>query len=113
MSIVELNIGLGTDVSRVANRVARITTWLSYRTRCTSPVFHMRVFNRSDDEYVLAARVSFAASNVLEAFETLARELREDCIAVWDVDTRTGYLIGPKRLDWGDFDIKKFVRMKS
>ena len=113
MSTVELNIGLGTDVSRVPRKVAQITSWLSYRASCVPLVFHMRVVSRPDDEYVLAARVSFAASNGLAAVEILARELKEECIAVWDVDARTGYLVGPGRLDWGVFDIKKFVRIKS
>ena len=111
MSIIELNIGLGTDSGRMGSRVSRITTWLGYRRMPYDTSFSMRVI-RGEDEIVLLVRTAFKSTKGLAAFEDLARELKQDCIAVWDVDTRTGYLIGPNRLDWGAFDIKKFVRIK-
>ena len=112
MSIVELNIGLSIDPRRVVSRVSRITAWLGYRRPLYDTSLSMRVIKR-EDEFVLLMRTAFKSTKGLAAFEDLARELKEDCIAVWDVDTRTGYLIGPNRLDWGDFNIKKFVRIKS
>jgi hypothetical protein len=112
VSIVELNIGLGTDPGKIGARVGHISAWLGYRRPTTSPVFSLRVIS-GGDEFVLLVRTAFKSSKGLFAFEDLARELRQDCIAVWDVDTRIGYLIGPSRLDWGDFDIKKFKRIKS
>ena len=111
MSIVELNIGLGNDSGRVASRVSHITAWLGYRRPLYDTSLSMRVITR-EDEFVLLVRMAFKSTKGLAAFEDLARELKEDCIAVWDVDTRTGYLIGPNRIDWGDFDIKKFKRIK-
>jgi len=112
MSIVELNIGLGTDPGRIGERVGRIATWLGYRRLINAHIFSLQVI-LSEDEFVLLVRTAFKSTKDLAAFEDLARELKQDCIAVWDVDTRTGYLIGPNRLDWGDFDIKKFKRIKS
>ena len=112
MSIVELNIGLGTDPGRVGARVGRISAWLGYRRPITNAVFSMQVITM-EDEFVLLVRTAFKSTKGMAAFEDLARELKEDCIAVWDVDARIGYLIGPSRLDWGDFNIKKFIRIKS
>jgi hypothetical protein len=111
VSIVELNIGLGVDTGRIGDKVSRITTWLSYRRPINQPAFSMSVV-QGEGEFVLLVRTAFKSTKWLAAFEDLAKELREDCISVWDVDTRTGYLIGPDRLLWGDFDLKKFVRMK-
>jgi len=111
MSIVELNIGLGTDPGRIGARVGRISAWLGYRRPINPPVFSMQVI-LGEDEFILLVRTAFKSTKGLAAFEDLARELKEDCISVWDVNTRTGYLIGPNRLDWGAFDIKKFVRVK-
>ena len=112
MSIVELNIGLGTYPGRIGARVGRISAWLGYRRPINSPVFSLQVI-AGENEFVLLVRTAFKSTKGLAAFEQLARELNEECIAVWDVDTRTGYLIGPGRLDWGVFDIKKFARIKS
>jgi len=109
MSIYELNIGLGTDPALIGNRVFLITGWLNYRRPLNTHEFGVRV-HPGPDEFVLVARVPFKSTQGLKDFENLSTLLRQECIAVWHEDTRTGYLIGEKRLNWGDFDITKFVR---
>ena len=111
MSIVELSIGLGTDPRWIDERVRRIATWLGYRRLINAHIFSLQVI-LGEDEFVLLVRTAFKSTKDPAAFEDLARQPAPRT-AVWDVDTRTGYLIGPGRLDWGDFNIKKFKRIKS
>jgi hypothetical protein len=114
--ILELNIGLGMDTAQVGHKVSYITSWLNYRRPLHSCEFGMKVIHPFDNpplsEITLVVRVAYKATNGLEAFNNLAADLKQECIAVWDIESRTGYLIGPKRLDWGSFDTRKFKRFK-
>ena len=114
--ILELNIGLGKDTAQVGHKVSHITAWLNYRRPLDSCEFGIKLLDPFDNpqlsEITLVARVAYKATNGLGAFNNLSADLKQECIAVWDVESRTGYLIGPKRLDWGSFDIRKFKRFK-
>ena len=43
-----------------------------------------------------------------QAVEYLALRCRQDCIAVWDPETRKGRLVGPNADAWGPFDPEQF-----
>lgn len=53
--------------------------------------------------------VEIAPAMPLIAVEFLSNELWQDCIAVFNVDTRNGYLRGSKAAAWGDFDPSRFI----
>lgn len=40
-----------------------------------------------------------------------ARQLNQDCIAVYNPDTRAGYLIGPRAEAWGEFNAGFFIQI--
>lgn len=111
--ILELNVDLGQDPARIGDKVTKITSWLNYRRPLNAAVFGMRVIDVGVGlNLTLVARVAYKCTKGLAGFEDLAADLKEECIAVWDVGNRTGYLIGPNRLTWGSFDMKKFTRFK-
>ena len=86
------NIGVGT-VLREIYRVGKLVTY---------SVHH------SDTEATVVAFVA-AGSDYRAQVEFLSVLLSQDCIAVYDVDTKAGELIGPKAAEWGEFNPEYFV----
>ena len=58
---------------------------------------------QSNTEPTLVARFSQPARANLGDVYKLAEELGQDCIAVLDYDG-TGYLVGPRAKEWGEFN---------
>lgn len=96
-----LNIGLrrndGTEINEQAVRAALIG-----RVRA---VVYCGTF-ASDTEPTAVYVV--AELNTTQAYR-LAETLWQDCIAIYDVRTERGRLVGPKADAWGDFDPARFI----
>lgn len=63
----------------------------------------------SDTEPTLVARVT--TTHLRHAFVTIANILAQDCIAVYDVDSKEGALIGKNTVAWGAFNPEYFLTL--
>lgn len=61
----------------------------------------------SDTEDTLVVRG--VADRDLYQVQLVGRQLRQDCIAVWNIEDQEGLLVGPKAAAWGPFDPTKFI----
>lgn len=105
---VILNIGLGSDPARAARNAARAVDWLSWRTAAAGMSLRVQEPTTSNPEYVLVVRCTYTGT--LYNIKALAQLMRQECIAVFVEGTKEGYLIGPKALNWGTFNPRKFIR---
>ena len=103
-----LNIGLGANYHKVPHNVAKVVEWLAWRT--VPEGWALKVHRPAGDtlEYVLVVQCNYTAA--LSTFNQLSELLKQDCIAVFDESTKEGYLIGPRALNWGVFNPRKFLR---
>jgi len=95
-----INIGLDNPVTGKQNTIDQT---LAVALRYISGVADLTV-SRDRGETTLVI-------NYLEpvgSFVVLCAELDQDCVAVYDITTERGELIGPKAEAWGGFDHGKF-----
>lgn len=103
-----LNIGLGSDPARATHNAAKAVNWLSWRVVAAGLSLRVQEPTISNPEYVLVVRGTYTGT--LYSIHTLAKIMKQECIAVYDGNTKEGYLIGPKALNWGTFNPRKFIR---
>lgn len=119
----ELNIGLnvaGTNntAARVAAQAIKAVGLLD--VLCSACVVRTRV---AEVEYstagggaaveptlVVSINGSIGSGTLRTVVFSLATELEQDCIAVFEPETGRGVLVGPKAADWGQFNPDCFVR---
>jgi hypothetical protein len=104
---IELNIGLnvegsanvkGQRDSRAEFAINSLPARSSYR----------REFSETEDTLIVVCEGSPADVSVV--VEELAVNLSQDCIAVFNVETGAGELIGPNAAAWGEFNPEFFIR---
>ena len=118
-----MNIGL--DVTGGANRTADINNRADVAIRHLKAVFGDPYIRRYENEYegpnglVLESGLFVsvdthhkASWTVYAAAETLAKQLEQDCIAVYIPAWSRGKLLGPKAAAWGDFNLNFFKRFE-
>jgi len=108
MSMYHLNIGLGAEPAKAMINMGKAMEWLGYRgdPRQFRVTMHPPVAGRI--EYTLAVRVAFLHQGIT-SFMALADLLHQDCIAVLNVGTSQGILVGRRALEWGVFDSDLFI----
>lgn len=97
-----LNIGMNTNDGRGIT-LAQINAALSL---ANARVVKGAV-RRSDSEPTYVVELSDALTE--GSVFALAEILEQDAIAVWDMVSETGKLIGPKAASWGAFDPERFL----
>lgn len=103
-----LNIGLGAGEACALQNAAKAMNWLSWRVLAAGLTMRVQHPTPSTPEYVLVVQCNYTAA--LSTFNQLSELLKQDCIAVFDESTKEGYLIGPRALNWGAFNLRKFIR---
>ena len=103
-----LNIGLGADEACAVHNAAKAVNWLSWRVLAAGLTMRVQHPTPSTPEYVLVVQCTYCPA--LDSINRLAELLKQDCIAVFDESTKEGYLIGPRALNWGVFNPRKFLR---
>lgn len=103
-----LNIGLNWTDSDGTERTHSAIHAYRVLQQANIQVLHA-VQRDSDSEPTLIVRclVDRACFNVYE----VARDLEQDCIAVWCIDDQCGTLIGPRTERWGTFNPSHFITL--
>lgn len=120
---IEMNIGL--DVAGSANRLVDIERRAKVAIDHLKAVFDKPYIRRYESEYegpngiVLESGLFVSVEGELKASwlvyaaaETLAKQLEQDCIAIYLPAARFGKLVGPKAEAWGAFNINYFKRFE-
>jgi len=97
-----LNIGMDTNDGRGIT-IAQINAAL----RLANARAVAAAVRRSDSEPTYVVELSDALTE--GSVFALAEILEQDAIAVWDMVSETGKLIGPKAASWGAFDPERFL----
>jgi hypothetical protein len=102
---VILNIGLNTNAgdSIEANTALQAVADLGFFVR-SSEVFV------SDTEPTLVVRADITRRILNSAFDILARQLQQDCIAVYVPSMDFGTLVGPRSAQWLPFNPAYFIQ---
>ncbi len=113
--IIELNIGLNIEgsLNNQRQRDSRADHALG-RIRCYTKILGTRrAQSTTEDTLVLSVEREGSESAFYNEVYTLASDLSQDCIAVYQVDADNGALIGPRAGAWGEFNPEFFIRFAS
>lgn len=101
---VILNIGLNTNTGVGITPATAVAAIADAGFQLVGQQYHL-----SDTELTLVATVRFDNNTPNAAYDTLARALHQDCIAVYDPRVNFGALIGPRSVEWGPFNPEFFI----
>lgn len=108
---IELNIGLNVTNgdNRMAARSARaVVAFAALAGWATSD---RRADSATEDTLIMVCHVPSEDIAIFnETVFALAQAIRQDCIAVFNVETGVGELIGPNAAQWGEFNPEFFIR---
>ena len=102
-----INVGLQTTGRDITPADARAVCHAAGITIITSNVL------RSDTEPTLIALVEIRPGHLGDAAFQVCDQLGQDCIAVVEVDTGSGQLIGPRAAAWGAFNPAYFLTLSG
>ena len=108
MTVCMLNIGLNVK-DAAGNLIHRFSPLgpLGALDLYSVKVFESAVYG-SETEPTLVVRCVVPNRNRIAL---VAEHFSQDCIAVWNVATQEGSLIGPRADKWGAFDPTKFITL--
>jgi hypothetical protein len=112
---IELNIGLnieGSDNTQ-AQRDSRASFAIATLNMANGTALVGTRRAQSATEDTLIAICEGSGSDVAVVVAELAYELDQDCIALFNVETGVGQLIGPRAAAWGAFNPEYFLRFSN
>ena len=112
---IELNIGL--NIEGADNTQAQRDSRAEYATGELSTTHGVALVGacraQSATEDTLVAICQGSPDDVRFVVEQLAYALDQDCIAVFNVETGVGELIGERAAKWGEFNPEFFIRFAT
>lgn len=113
--IIELNIGLNIadSVNTSWQRSSRADFAINYLAKLGKVGATRREMSATEDTLIAVLDTSTSTASLHGEIERLAYELDQDCIAVLNVSTNAGTLVGsfPDRVaKWGEFNPEFFIR---
>ena len=102
-----LNIGLKIKKSNKKNSYMKTLYFIMKNI----PLFNKIKINRSLDDTLEDTVIIYYFSPILPSLiRRLCFNLKQDCIAIYNIEESTGVLIGPnRRFLWGEFNKLKFI----
>ncbi len=118
MNVIELNVGLNIadSVNTSWQRDSRADFAVKYLAKLGTVVATRREMSTTEDTLIAVLDTGDSTAALHNAIERLAYELDQDCIAVLNVSTNAGTLVGsePARVTkWGEFNPEYFIRFGS
>jgi hypothetical protein len=94
-------------------RSCRADFAIKYLAKLGAVVATRREMSTTEDTLIAVLDTSDSTASLHNSIERLAYELDQDCIAVLNVSTNVGTLVGPNAAAWGEFNPEFFIRFAS